>query len=1015
MLSNTNITHIKNLFNKIELNDEFEIMFNNYKPNNKLSLIKFNDALKYIIWRSDKDKLEIIRETTLDISYTYENQKIYRISIKGNETINNILNIVHQRKNHIIFSILVTQFLKDENFIFMNKMKDSKNYIDIDEYDIRFRKSVEDKIDSKKLKELANVPINDSDKIFYRYKQRVSLKVLDNKDEKMQIDLTIIKQSNNPNDLQAAPKSYELEIDFMGKPSEKVFNLLIKEVQMLKQLLEGTNDLITKEESKLIIEKYKKLTYGTYIEYSTNLFSMQPISADVQHVIDKIPNRYSVTDKADGEKYQMLIHEENVYLISNNLNVKKIGKKVKGLNDTIIEGELIHLVTKRKYLFMGFDCLVFKGNDLRNNPELKVRLKAVEETLEKLQNNMYISKPYSSKFDIDKQEKYYTKEIENFYENLNKLIDNVEESEYIFHPKMFIFPTGGANSEVYLYAYLIWFACTNSTKTNCPYLLDGIIFTAIDQKYTRDKREQKYPIYKFKPPETNSIDIYINYQRNPETRGYLEIYDNSLQIKSGSNSSTEQVYRIVNFYVGDLIGNKEVPVPFMKEENNHEAFFPLVRGEVRDVEGNFIQDNTVIEVIYTNNLNIPHAYRWSILRTRWDKTEIVLREQKKYGNFKDVAIKTWKSMREAVTITEIKKLANLDSYGTQLKILQGRIDSSVITSDRAQDKYYQNISNLCKSMRSFQNWIKSILIYTYCQPFSRTKGGKIMKASILDIGCGRGGDIQKMYHARVGDYIGIDPDYEGLFAATDSAVSRYNFMKSKFPDYGKMIFIQADGSLPLKVDIQSKRLSNMSQDNKNNINKYFDSKKKFDIITSMFAIHYLFDSQESINNLINNIKLYLNIGGFIVFTLFDAGRVSDLLGEKDVYTSYYTDENGEKQKLFEIIKKFQGPIKDEPGQSIDVNMRWISDVYYTENLITSKLMIKSMEKAGCKLVDSDLFANLYQINKGWFQNVISHEENVKNKEFYADVAKFYDELKGADKESKIFSFLNRYYIFQKIE
>jgi SAM-dependent methyltransferase len=230
-----------------------------------------------------------------------------------------------------------------------------------------------------------------------------------------------------------------------------------------------------------------------------------------------------------------------------------------------------------------------------------------------------------------------------------------------------------------------------------------------------------------------------------------------------------------------------------------------------------------------------------------------------------------------------------------------------------------------------------------------------------------------------------------------------------------MIFIQADGSLPLKVDIQSKRLSNMSQDNKNNINKYFDSKKKFDIITSMFAIHYLFDSQESINNLINNIKLYLNIGGFIVFTLFDAGRVSDLLGEKDVYTSYYTDENGEKQKLFEIIKKFQGPIKDEPGQSIDVNMRWISDVYYTENLITSKLMIKSMEKAGCKLVDSDLFANLYQINKGWFQNVISHEENVKNKEFYADVAKFYDELKGADKESKIFSFLNRYYIFQKIE
>jgi hypothetical protein len=386
MLSNANLIQIKNLFNKIESNDEFEIMFNNYKPTNKLSLIKFNDALKYVKWRSDKDKIELVNETTLDISYTYENQNIYRISIHGNETINNILNLVHQRKNHIIFSILVTQFFKDENFTFINKLKDSKSYIDIDEYDIRFRKSLENEIDSKKLKELANVPINDSDKIFYRYKQRVSLKVLDDKDEKIQIDLTIIKQSNNPNDLQTAPKSYELEIDFMGKPSDKVFNIIIKEVQMLKQVLDGTNYLITKEESKIIIEKYKKLTYGTSVEYSTNLFSMQPISADVQHVIDKIPNKYSVTDKADGEKYQMLIHDENVYLISNNLNVKKIGKKVKDLNDTIIEGELIHLVSKKKYLFMGFDCLIFKGNDLRNKSELTVRLKAVEETLEKLQS-----------------------------------------------------------------------------------------------------------------------------------------------------------------------------------------------------------------------------------------------------------------------------------------------------------------------------------------------------------------------------------------------------------------------------------------------------------------------------------------------------------------------------------------------------------------------------------------------------------------------------------------------------
>ena len=1014
MLSTSVLSQMKTIFNKLSDNDEFEVMFNNYKSDNKLSIIKFMDALKYIRLRSDTDKMEIKNETTLDIGYNYDNMNVYRITVKGNETINKILNLVHTRKNNIIFSILVTQFLKDENFSFIDKTKDSKNIIDIDQYDIRIRKSVEEPLPEKKLKELFNVPITDSDKIFFRYKQRVSLIFLDSKNEKASIDLTIVKSASNPNELQFATKNYELEIDYMSsKPNDKSFDLLLKEIENLKKVLEGTNKLISKDEGKTIIETYKKLVYGLSSESSTNLYSMQPISAEVTHVVDKIPNKYSVTDKADGEKYQLFIHDENVYLISNNLNIKRIDKKLKGFNNTIIEGELIHLIEKKRYLFMGFDCLVYNGKDMRNETLLVNRLKYVDEVLGKMSES-YISKPYEGKFDMAAQEKHYSLEIEKFYQNLNKLIEKTKDNDYLFHSKLFIFPTGGSNSDVFLYAYLIHNGCTNSNKVNCPYYLDGIIFTGLEQKYTRDKREQKYPIYKYKPPETNSIDIYITYQRNPETGGYLEIFDNSLPIKMGAG--TEQGFRVTNFNVGDLIGNKELPVPFMKEENNNEAFFPLVRGEVRDVEGNIVQDNTVIEVIYTNNTNIPHPYRWSILRTRWDKTESVLREQRKYGNFKDVAIKTWKSMKEAVTIDEIKKLSNIDTYDAQLKILQSRIDSSVITSDRAQDKYYQEISNLCKPMRAFHNWVKSILIYTYCQPFSTNgEGTKKSKATIFDIGCGRGGDIQKFYHARVGDYIGIDVDFEGLFATTDSAVSRYNFMKSKFPDFGKMNFIQADGSLPLKSEVQSKKFSNMTQENKNNIDKFFN-KNKYDIITSMFAIHYLFDSEESIKNLITNINNHLKIGGYIIFALFDANEVLKLLNDTDKFTSYYTDDNGEKTKLFEITKKFPDKFKDnEAGQSIDVYMKWISEKPLPENLITPKMMIKTMEKAGCRLIDSDNFSNLYNINKPWFTDVIQHEENPKNKKYYEDVAKFYGNLKGPDKESKIYSFLNRYYIFQKDE
>ena len=107
MLS-ASIKQINALFNKLDDNSEFEIMFNNYNNNNKQTIIKFMNVLNYAKWRSDKDKLKITNETILDVIYNSEFNSSYRISINGIEKINNILNLVHQRQNHIILSIYVT-------------------------------------------------------------------------------------------------------------------------------------------------------------------------------------------------------------------------------------------------------------------------------------------------------------------------------------------------------------------------------------------------------------------------------------------------------------------------------------------------------------------------------------------------------------------------------------------------------------------------------------------------------------------------------------------------------------------------------------------------------------------------------------------------------------------------------------------------------------------------------------------------------------------------------------------
>jgi hypothetical protein len=1013
------IKKIDTLYTDLDKDDEFEFMFNNYN-NNPLRITNFLDILRYITLRSKTDKLVLETTNQLDIVYNYKDNTtdVYRISINSLEQINKMMNLIHKRKNHVIFSILLSKIYNqtEDNISIIHKKKNRDDIINIDDYDIRVRKAKESEVSKKTMDDLMKLNYMEKDKITFRFKQRISLILVDNNDIKIVLDLTTVKQNRNINMLEKTPENYELEIDIMKKNKNKknYMEKVYQETEKIKKILQQSNFLLSNETKKSILEYYKKLTYGKTKISIKNLYSMQPISAEVQHIVDKIPNKYGVTDKADGEKYCSFVHNGELFLISNNLNILNTGLKIdKKLNGTLIEGEYIYIKEFRKNLFLPWDILFYKEKDMRSEPFLEKRLEVLDKVLNEMFNYSYKFKKYDGKFDLKKVLNFHEGQIKDYFNHMQKILNKEKDSTIVLRKNFFI-PFGALPSEVFAYSYLLWRLYSEDPDVKCPYILDGVIYTGIDQEYTRIKKNWKYPIYKFKPPSHNSIDMYLLFERDKDTNELINVFDNTDNAKiKGKN------YRIANLFVGDVIDNREVPVPFQREKDNNIAYFLLdENNNVRDVLGNVVKDGTVIELAYNNDITIPHRFRWVILRTRFDKTESVIKYKKKYGNFKDVADKTWNSMMESLNMDDIKILSNPNSYEDHMKFLKTKVDTSVIAYERKQDVYYQKVTKLAKPMREWHNFIKSIIIYTHCSPKYINHSSKKEKLDVFDLACGRGGDNMKMYHSRIKNYVGIDVDYNGINSSTDGAISRYNTLKKKFPNFTKMTFVNADGGALLNVKEQERALGKMSNENIKYIREIFEKKTQFDIINCQMAFHYFFKDETTLNNVCTNMNNILKKGGMFIATLFDAELIVKLLGKNKSYKSEYTDEEGNKNTLFEIVNSY-GDIKNlnQTGLPIDVYMSWLSEenTYITEFLVSKEFMIKTLkEKCNMRLIETQTFHNLYEINKPFFMDTVQHEESTRLKIFYEKVKKFYEQESQLDKESKVYSDLFRYYIFQKM-
>ena len=1051
---------------------ELECIFGNKKY---LTLQKYKSLLERLSLKSKLDKLELINESSLDIAYQYKKEKNdedtleninnvsnYRVSLIGLDIINkNIDENLRNRKNNVIFSYFVNMILnnkeKDKNIFIINKIKSNDNdkLINIDEYDCRIRLSQEKRIDRNTLEQLKQLDENEIHNIIFRFKNRISIILEDNEYYKLRIDLTDVKQNKKFIYLNDSISRYELELDISFKKSinnniDEVIKSFEKNmIFLLKQIQESSVLCSTSEIEKVKSNLFKLVYNGDENNYNMkDLPYMQPVTAEIIHIVDRIPNKYSLTDKADGERHCLIILDKQVYIINNNLEVKNItpnyikSKLDDKYNMTILDGEYVFIKKYKKYVYLAFDILFFKGEDIRTELKLELRLEKMAEVLNNVFNSEYKLNKYidneKNGYDIDKMVYHYKKDILRHYTVLNKKIETIKEINIVMG-KYFLFPLGVGDYEIYSYSNLLWDSCTKDSLVNCPYELDGLTYTALEQIYTRSVKETKHPIYKWKPETHNSMDFYIEYERDYDTKKILDIYDNTNNnnlvnyVKNNSNEVYDDniknivdqgYYRIINLHVGRMINKDEQPVLFQENMNNHKAYIYIKDGHVRDIDNNILLDKTVVEFIYKNDLEIPERFRWIPLRTRYEKTESVYRYKRKYGNNEYVANSIWNSMQNIVTINDLKLLGDPKQSEEHFRYLKTRVSSDIINQENRGNAYYQLVSNMGDNMDQFHNFIKSNIFNIYCKP-KIDINGKPNRLDVLDIGIGRGGDLMRYYHARVNFCVGIDINDHGINSAGDSCTSRFNKFKKKYPGFPNMTFMVADAGSKLNLDDQLNAIGKMSELNMKNLKSIFGENslsktyKKYDLISAQFMLHYLLKDQTTWTNLCYNINKFLKNHGYMMITCFDGEQVHSSFDNNGHITSHYINEQNEQKVLFDIVKKYPNDIKDINNTGLAIDMFncsfMLEGTSQTEYLVTPTFLIDNLKKScNMRLIETDTFENIFNVYKDFFDNTCQVENVTATREYFFKAKEFYN---NTDDNKNWFNFsrLNRYYIFQKYD
>ncbi|KAI9566486.1 mRNA capping enzyme-domain-containing protein [Boletus coccyginus] len=163
-------------------------------------------------------------------------------------------------------------------------------------------------------------------------------------------------------------------------------------------------------------------------------------------------------------------------------------------------------------------------------------------------------------------------------------------------------------------------------------------------------------------------------------------------------------------------------------------------------------------------------------------------------------------------------------------------------------------------LKYFNNWVKSVLITRFAHPaltsapVTQSSGPGRGRGKVLDLGCGKGGDLTKWAKAQVRELVCAD------IADVSVTQARERWQGMPFPKFDAAFAAIDCYTEPLSKAFPLERLA-----------------QPFDVVSMQFCMHYAFETSQKARCMLRNVSQYLRKGGVFLGTIPNADQLLERL------------------------------------------------------------------------------------------------------------------------------------------